>query len=171
MKKLNQIPKLVVILILLMFVFAATTKAQNIAVSTYIEQTKVSPKIGYMMGYHFGEELGIEAGAFYQTEIQAPSQLEATEYNMQPREKTFAGVFFNYPAYNGKKIDVIIQLRTGLVNGENFTITPSIEGKYDLAKNLSVSAGIGTRCLTPSMIGRISYRLGNIQPKQLILPF
>lgn len=86
MKKLNQIPKLVVILILLMFVFAATTKAQNIAVSTYIEQTKVSPKIGYMMGYHFGEELGIEAGAFYQAEIQAPSQLEATEYNMQPRE-------------------------------------------------------------------------------------
>lgn len=158
MKTLNNIPALIFVFVLLMFAFIATTKAQGITASTYIEQTKVSPKLGYMIGYHFGSEYGIEVGGFIQNEMQSPGQTTDTEYYMQRRETSFAGMYFNYPAYMGNKFEVTIQIRTGVVNAENFVITPSVEGSYKLTQKLLVSAGVGTRCFTPTLMSRVAWR-------------
>ena len=122
------------------------TKAQTTFVSSYIEQTKVGSKVGTQLG--FETRHGYEIGAFYQKE----ADIIVTEEN-KPRfyEKEFKGMFFAGNIIEGRKIKVKLNVRTGVTNKINFTITPSVMGSYQLGKSARLLCGIGMRTLRPTL--------------------
>lgn len=152
MKTLARISAILVMVLATAF----NAAAQGVTISTYVEQTKTSPKLGYMLGYTFDSEIAIEVGLFYHNELPGYDHILAESY-MKRRETQFAGFYFGYPAINTEKFDLIIQIRTGVVNNENFVITPTIEGRYKASKRIYVGAGLGTRCFSPTALGKVGW--------------
>lgn len=122
------------------------TKAQTTFVSSYIEQTKVGSKVGTQLG--FETRHGYEIGAFYQKE----ADIIVTEEN-KPRfyEKEFKGMFFAGNIIEGRKIKVKLNVRTGVTNKINFSITPSVVGYYKISRYIGFQTGIGIRSLRPTL--------------------
>lgn len=144
--------------IILAIMIAATlsANAQGITVASYVEQTSVSPKLGYMLGYTFDSEIPVEVGAFFHNELMNPANGQTEFYNKR-RETSFVGAYFNYPAVVGHKFDLYLQIRTGVVNKENFTITPSLEGRMKLTKQLHIATAVGTRCFRPTAMAKVAW--------------
>lgn len=132
--------------------------AQNLQTSTYVEQTRVSPKLGTSIGYEFSD--AIEVGAFFQ---RAAEQQEAEAGRPLRSENQFYGAYFAYPVFARKMADLKFNVRTGVSNGENFVITPSLMANFKPLKNISIGGGVGTRAFRPTYMAsiRISLHGGN----------
>lgn len=146
--------KLIVLAFILLLVGASLAQSQGLQAKTYLEHTHVSPKFGTSIGYVFSDH--IEVGGFFQraSEIAEPE----TGRPLQS-ENEFYGAYFAYPLVAGEHAAIKFNVRTGVSNGENFVITPSIMTSYHPLKNLAIGGGIGVRAFRPTYMATISLRL------------
>lgn len=144
-------------LILPVFLLTCTVFAQQFVTSTYVERTSVSPKTGVSIGTV--NRYGMEFGGFYQESKLIESTL-MSERSLEalPRmyEQVFYGAYFACPLLYSRISEVRLNIRTGVVNGESFVITPSVLGRYKFNQTLSVGAGVGVRAFRPTFQTKIS---------------
>ncbi len=135
-----------ILTITLIFFGFLHSSAQNIMAETYVEKTHISPKLGSSVGYQFLS--GIQVGGFLQRSV----EVQAPEYGRPlTQENSLYGIFFAYPIPTKLKwIDLHLKTRTGVMNNQNFVITPSFHGTYTPFKLLAVSAGVGIRSFQPA---------------------
>lgn len=131
--------------------------SQDLKLETYIEKTHVSPKAG--IRFIFVGRDRLEMGAFYQRH----TYIEWKEQSTLPRfhEKEFYGLRLGYPlvtAYN-QSYSIKFHVRTGMVNNQNFIITPSITSALQFWKIFNVGVGVGMRAFRPTMIGSLGLRI------------
>lgn len=140
----------------LLFVLLGCFKAahsQRLVISSYMEHTVVSPKTGLLVGNQFTlkypgyEPVQFTMGGFYQSEI----KMIASESSEEAREKVFTGLFTEWSVFHANRFNTLLNVRTGVQNKTNFSITPSIKVSYDLSKNISLMSGVGSRgALSPT---------------------
>ncbi len=145
-----------ILIAITLFIISTSIDAQSLTLSSYMEQTRVSPKIGTSVGYQFVSEyaytdfiFAAEVGGFYQQEVSTVSGENAKKRH---REKSFFGIYMETPLVYLNKFSMGLNVRTGIQNKENFMITPSIKAKYQPADFISFSAGMGARCMQPTML-------------------
>ena len=142
------------LLAILLVFFAMSVQAQTLSMSTYVEQTKVSPKLGTRVGIEFVNQIGL--GGFYQKSAIA---LEAEYGRPMTSENVFYGMYFGYPLMNRGAMDLKLNIRTGVTNGENFTITPSVQSSFRLLQKVSLEAGVGVRSFRPTAMAGLRINL------------
>lgn len=130
--------------------------SQQLEASTYLEQTHVSPKVGTAIGYQFGGTYSFEVGGFYQ---RSTVELKAEAGRPLKSENEFYGAFFAYPLLDKKITSIKFNVRTGVSNGENFVITPSLLADLKPLKNVSFGGGIGIRSFRPTYMASIKIKL------------
>ena len=104
----------------------------------YTEVTHVSPKIGTAITYAVPGTIGdIELGVFYQksaSQIGDPSELLQTPY-----EEQFYGLWTSFTMLDKPRYELDLDIRTGMANGTNFVITPSVRGGLKLGEKLKIN--------------------------------
>lgn len=130
--------------------------AQGLQARTYLERTTVGPKMGTAISYNFKDKF--ELGGFYQ---QAMEMSNPESGRPLKAENTFCGAYFGYPLMSSPITTVKLNVRTGLSNGENFVITPSIIGTFHPIKLLNIGGGIGIRSLRPTLLATLSLNLSS----------
>lgn len=140
----------------ILFIIALASFAQKVQVRSYVERTHISPKLGTSVGICTQDN--IEIGGFYQ---HAMDELFSEEQNSKRMERQFYGVYFGYPMMSYRRMDVKFNLRTGVSNGENFVITPSVLGAFRPVPAINLGAGVGVRAFRPTLMGSISINLNN----------
>ena len=140
--------KLNIMVLLLSGIGAFTANAQRLQLKTYVENTHISPKAGVMIG--FENKYAWEYGTFYQESgiLTGSSSESSLPKNY---ERTLYGAFFAVPLVDTRKLDVKMQVRTGVSNGVNFVITPSAHAYYSLVRNVKFGVGLGTRAFRPTL--------------------
>jgi hypothetical protein len=122
----------------------------------YTEVTHVSPKIGTALTYSVPGYIGdIQLGVFYQKSAAVVG--DPNEAMQTPYEKEFYGLFTSFTMLDKQMFELDLDIRTGMANGSNFVITPSVAAGLKLGK-LSLNAGIGTRCFRPTYTAGISVK-------------
>lgn len=150
--------KKLALLVILLVVEVASTQSQNMAVRSYTEFTHVSPKHGVLLTRENLE--GFKYGIFYQREIDN-SGVAREGLAKKIHEVSFSGAYIAFPFINKEKVSLDFEIRTGVKNGQYFSITPSLSGKYNLNKRMGVTAGIGTRNFNATMMAGLSINLSN----------
>ena len=125
---------------------AYQASSQSFIAESYLEHTRVNPKLGTSIGFNFKNK--IQVGGFIQRSASTIELGERTTHNLESR---LYGAFFSYPlVLNSEKFELQFKTRAGLANDENFVITPSIQGGYTPFKMVSIGAGIGVRSFRPT---------------------
>ena len=141
-----RIIKLIVALTTIFAIQAAS--AQNLVASSYVEQSFVSSKLGYSIGVKF-QETKIELGVFQQNSMVS---FDTENSSVTDYERTFTGVYMNYPMFETRTLTLNFKIRTGVSNGENFVITPAVNGDYTLNRKIQVMGGVGVRAFRPTLM-------------------
>ena len=131
--------------------YFSSVSAQRVVASSYIEQTQISSKLGYSVGVVFSES-NIELGAFQQNNM---SSMDPEVWDDNAYERSFTGVYMNYPMLEKRMLSLNFKIRTGLSNGENFVITPAVNGDYEVSKKIKVTGGVGVRAFRPTLVSGI----------------
>jgi hypothetical protein len=159
--------KKLTITIIAFIVALGSASAQAPLFRSYVEITKVSPKMGVAIGYK--NNLSWEFGVFYQeASVYETLFTEERDYRPYNYEKTFVGLFFTAPITVSELFDIKCNVRTGVVNGENFVITPTIGADYKLSKKLLVGVGVGARAFRPTLQASVAYSLANFKKMRTI---
>ncbi|MEQ6118402.1 hypothetical protein, partial [Reichenbachiella sp. MALMAid0571] len=128
--------------IILILAAASCSNAQELKLSTYIEKTKMSPKLGHSLGLVFPGYLGdMEVGGFYQRNML--SHNAETTSKKQIIEEQFYGFYMGISFIQRQKVNVNFNVRTGLVNGSLLAITPSVFSDFMLSDALGFGLGLG----------------------------
>lgn len=146
--------------VVLILAAASCCNAQELKLSTYIEKTKMSPKLGHSLGLVFPGYLGdMEVGGFYQKNM----LVDHTESTSKRRvvEEQFYGFYMGISFIQREKVNVNFNVRTGLVNGSMLAITPSVFSDFMLSEALGFGLGLGMRNLQPTYTGRLILKLNN----------
>lgn len=146
--------------ILLSLLFAAvlgTVSAQKVIIKTYVEKTHMSPKTGTAIG--FENRFLWEYGAFFQeASLMESFMMSEEDKESLPRhyEKDFTGIYFAVPIVARESFLVKANVRTGVSNGENFVITPSVLADYIPVKHVRIGLGVGSRAFRPTLQASVS---------------
>jgi len=136
--------KQVIIITLFFLVYQASS--QSFMAESYLEHTRVNPKLGTSIGFNFKNK--IQVGGFIQRSASVVELGERTPHNL---ESKLYGAFFSYPIIlNSEKFELQFKTRAGLANDQNFVITPSLQGGYTPFKLISIGAGVGVRSFRPT---------------------
>ncbi|MEQ8546821.1 MAG: hypothetical protein RIC03_02870 [Cyclobacteriaceae bacterium] len=124
---------------------------QSIAVSNNVEITTGGTKYGVSVGW--SDKWNIEYGMFH---LRAPQNsfenVEGVQYHQESlNENNFSGLYFSYPLTRGEHVDFGLMVRTGLVNVQDFKITPSVMGRLHLTDRINLNLGLGFRALSPTV--------------------
>ncbi len=86
--------------------------------------------IQYRVSIGWCERLNIEYGMFHSMSPKdSQNNGEVTQYHQgSTTERSFSGVYLDYPMHTGQYFDMGLLVRTGLVNGQDFKITPALMG-------------------------------------------
>ncbi len=137
-------------IVLLSSLVQGVTLAQQLSVETYYERTLISPKTGTALGYTFRGKLC--AGVFYQEH----SQMFYGEREMTSQiEDEFYGFYMSGPVTEWRRASLILKARTGIANGENFMISPSVHADFAVLKRVHIGTGIAMRSILPSVMTSI----------------
>lgn len=145
---------------LLLVAILGTANAQKVIVRTYIEKTHMSPKTGTAIGFE-NKHLW-EFGAFFQeASLMESFMMSEIEKEALPRhyEKDFTGIYFAVPVRVRENLVLKANIRTGVSNGENFVITPSVLANYQLLNNFRIGMGVGSRSFRPTLQASVSFVL------------
>ena len=135
-----------VIILLTVFFLAYQASSQSFIAESYLEHTRVNPKLGTSIGFNFKNR--IQVGGFIQRSASVVELGERTQHNL---ESKLYGAFFSYPlVLNSEKFELQFKTRAGLANDENFVITPSLQAGYTPFKLVSIGAGVGVRSFRPT---------------------
>ena len=143
--------------IALTILFTHTLSAQDLTARSYVEKTAIGNKLGTAVGYIF--PCKVEVGGFYQKNAEFMNAQEITE---RFYEKEFAGMYLNLPLKHYHKINFDLNVRTGVVNGQNFAITPSLLGSYSPVKAIKMGVGVGARMFRPTLQASLAIRLNKL---------
>lgn len=155
---MKQLRLFIAVLAILLLGFIKSANAQHVMVRTYIEQTKVGPKSGVSAAYV--SKFGFEVGGFYQNERymnsimvfdQNPSQFPK-EY-----EQEFYGFLVAAPVITREDFQSKVVIRTGLINNEYLTITPTFLTEIKPYERVSMGLGVGFRAFRPTWQGSIGF--------------
>ncbi|MEQ6119010.1 hypothetical protein [Reichenbachiella sp. MALMAid0571] len=147
-------------IIILLLVATTYSNAQGIKATTYIEKTKMSPKLGHSIGVVFPSYLGdMELGGFYQKSMISNSGEYASNRLM---EEKFYGFYIGISFIQTERINVNFNLRTGTVNDKFLAITPSVFSDLMISKALGIGVGLGMRNLQPTYSGRIILKMSGL---------
>ncbi len=130
--------------------------SQSIYASSYTESTHISPKIGAAVGFSFSNQ--IELGGFYQNSV---TDVPTRSDGYKIYEETFMGMYFNYPIVSDRLASLKLNVRTGVTNSENFTITPSLLANYNLLKTMQLGVGVGVRAFRPTLQASVKFKMWN----------
>jgi hypothetical protein len=134
---------------------AGFASAQQLVATSYVEQTVASPKLGTSVGVVFNN--AIEVGGFYQ---QSTQRTASESVALPPRtEQAFAGAFVAYPITQANLVNVKLNVRVGVSNGQNFVITPAVKANLQATKKISLDAGLGVRSFRPTLMAGIKIKL------------
>ncbi len=146
------------LLILLFFVAIVAPVFAQVIFRTYVEKTQISPKVGVSIG--FENQFQWEYGAFFQeTSLMESLMMSEVDKEALPQyyEKRFVGLYVAVPIVFRKSYVVKANIRTGVTNGENFIITPSVLADYKLARHIRVGVGMGLRNLRPTLQSSVAF--------------
>lgn len=143
------------ILSLIFISFSQVISAQSIKAGSYMERTFSSPMVGTSITYEFKGRA--EIGGYAQRAMNVAGGESADGY--QRTETEFYGAFFAYPLVYSEKASLKFNARAGLVNGENFLITPGLTASYSPYSVITLSGGVGVRSFLPTLMGQIQIRL------------
>ncbi len=134
-----------------LIVALGTASAQDVIVKTYVEKTRVGVKSGTSVGME--NSYGWEYGGFYQESSLLESLMSEEQKALLPRnyEKTFYGAYFAAPVMESEFVVLKAHIRTGISNGENFVITPSLLADYKISSIARFGFGLGSRAFQPTM--------------------
>ena len=124
--------------------------AQHLVATSEIEKN--------VAGLHYGASLSIElkkkfsVGGFYQF------GMRKVEGNVE-RTRVFYALQLQFPLMTCDKIAVLLNTKTGFVNGNYLMFVPAIITNIQLSRAVGVSIGSGLRMQNPSLIGRLSLTL------------
>ncbi|MEP1033542.1 hypothetical protein [Ekhidna sp.] len=141
--------------ILLSLLFAAvlgTASAQKVIIKTYVERTHMSPKTGTAIG--FENRFLWEYGVFFQeASLMESFMMSEQDKEALPRhyEKDFSGIYFAVPIVARESFLLKANVRTGVSNGENFVITPSVLADFMPVKHVRLGLGVGSRAFRPTI--------------------
>ncbi len=151
--------KQVVLILIASFFLAYQASSQSFIAESYMEHTRVNPKIGTSIGFNFKNK--IQVGGFIQNTTSVQDFGERTPQNLENR---LYGAFFSYPiVMNSEKFELQFKTRAGLSNDENFVITPSLQGGFTPFKLVTIGAGVGVRSFRPTYL--ISLRINLLGKK------
>lgn len=145
-----------IVAVILIIALNVDSLGQQLQASTYMEQTHISPKLGVAIGYRFEGTHSFEVGGFYQ---RSTVETKAEAGRPLKSENEFYGAFFAYPLVNKRLTVVNFNIRTGVSNGENFVITPSLLADLKPLKNINFGGGIGIRSFRPTYLVSIKINL------------
>ncbi|MEO1255672.1 MAG: hypothetical protein AAFY41_12445, partial [Bacteroidota bacterium] len=91
---------------------------------------------------------------FTHHDMMSESDIEALPHHY---EREFAGLYVAVPITSREFYVIKANVRTGMTNGENFAITPSIQADYKLAKYIRIGMGVGSRNFRPSLQGSVAF--------------
>lgn len=152
MKTVDILKKQIIIIFLLSLV-VRTAYTQGIKVYSYTESNKFSTRLGIAVGF---ETSGLfEFGAFYQV-----SPGRAKESGLEYETK-FAGGYVAMPIVAKANFNIKFKTRVGMVNNENFVITPSLDTQFFLKKFIGFGFGVGSRNLRPTAMTTIILKVNN----------
>lgn len=140
--------------IIILFACITGVHAQKLTLNNYVEQTKISTKMGTAIGVALPHQFTV--GGFYQKSIQ---KIENEPFRPAMEETEFFGVYFTGNLFQSQKLTVDTMVRTGVTNRENFAITPSVLVNYDVAKFIKINGGFGVRCFTPTLMAGIQINI------------
>ncbi len=147
------------LLILLFFVAVlASASAQNLVIRTYVEKTHMSPKTGTSIG--FENRFQWEYGVFFQeASLMESFMMSDEDRDNLPRnyEREFTGLYFAVPIVSRDSYVIKANVRTGMTNGQNFAITPSVLADYKLARYIRLGMGVGSRNLRPTLQASVAF--------------
>ena len=131
----------------------------RLVVSTYAERTHIGPKAGTGLGVEFRNLMSV--GLFYQESEAMMNFLGKEEPNDMSidYEKQFYGVYYSLPLSHRDAFDLDFKIRTGVSNGENFVITPSIHSSLTIAHVIQLQGGIGMRSFRPTVMTGVNIKL------------
>ena len=136
----------------------ASASAQKMIIRTYLEKTHMSPKTGTSIG--FENQFGWEYGAFFQeASLMESFMMSEADVEALPRhyEREFTGLYFAVPIVSRESYIIKMNVRTGMTNGKNFLITPSVLADYKLAEYIRLGMGVGSRNFRPTIQGSVAF--------------
>ncbi|MEQ9379212.1 MAG: hypothetical protein RIG68_28740 [Imperialibacter sp.] len=144
--------------VILIIAAAASSNAQGVKATSYIEKTKMSPKMGYSVGVVLPGYLGdMELGGFYQ---KAMNEQGESTYRKIVEEK-FYGMYLGVSFIQTERVNVSFKVRAGSVNDKFLLLTPSVFSDVMISRSLGFGFGLGMRNLQPTYTGRLVLKLSN----------
>ncbi len=135
--------------------FFSQLYCQDLSVSTGLEKTVAGTELHLSSGYVTKKNWSL--GAFHQTKMVSTTVENA---NGKPGPG-WSGLYFNAPIANTKKINVFLQVRTGINENRFIVVVPSIETNINLTKMISLSFGSSFRYSYPAFSFKTNVRLFN----------
>ena len=131
----------------------------KLVISTYVERTHIGPKGGTALGVEFKNLMSL--GLFYQESDLILTVIGSDMSTDLPPfyEKQFYGMYYSVPIHHQGLVGFDFKLRTGVSNGENFVITPSVHSSLKLARYIELQSGVGMRSFRPTLMSSINIKL------------
>jgi hypothetical protein len=131
----------------------------KLVISTYVERTHIGPKGGTSLGVEFRNLMSL--GVFYQESDLILTVIGSNDNTEMPAyyEKQFYGIYYTVPIHHQGLVGFDFKLRTGISNGENFVITPSVHSTIKLARYVELGGGVGMRAFRPTVMSSIKIKL------------
>ncbi len=142
--------------LLILILSIGFVQSQGLKATSYVEKTFMNPKLGTSVGYEFNNIL--EVGGFYQHISQQPI---ASDQSRIITEEEFCGLYFAYPLVTSRYTNLKLNVRSGVSNGENFVITPSLLANFKPIPIINIGGGLGIRSFRPTLIASLSINLNN----------
>ncbi len=127
--------------------------SQGVKAYSYTEINKFSTRLGTALGFETNNSF--EFGAFYQF-TPGKSNESRPKY-----EYKFVGGYLAMPFVVKAKFNLKFKTRVGMVNNENFVITPSLDAQFFLNKFIGFGLGVGARNLRPTAMTTIILKVNN----------
>lgn len=156
MKMVNILRKQIFVLCLVS-VGVKAAYSQGVKAYSYTEINKFSTRLGTALGFETNNS--IEFGAFYQVSLGKSNE------SRPKHEYKFVGGYLAMPFVSNQNFNLKFKVRVGMVNRENFVITPSLDAQFYLNKFIGLGLGVGTRNLNPTVMTSIILKAGN-SPKR-----
>lgn len=134
--------------LLLMFLLAIAKpgKAQNLEVSTMVQQTSMGFQSGYSVEYR--TKIGLGIGAFFQSTNHLSFERSANNYS-------FYGVDMSAYIKKCGDLQLLAHLKAGLVNQNYLIATPELETRLRIFDFLKVGIGAGYRSRQAAISAKI----------------
>ncbi len=140
------------ILVIIFTSFISPLYSQGLSISTGLEKTVVGTELHFSSGYFTKNNWAL--GAFHQSKMTSIT----FESDNRKRETSWYGLYINAPLANTKKINVLLQLKTGISENKFIVVVPSIETNINVTKLISVSLGSSFRYSYPAFSLKTTFR-------------